>query len=327
MAHELEFDKLGKAMMAYAGETPWHGLGTPVSNDLTPDEFMKVANLDWEVEKAQNYYNFRNEQRQAKNCSLIRTTDGKELSVVSSDWEIVQNREAFDFFQEFVEAGDMEMHTAGSLKEGRRVWILAKMKDSFEIEGVDRVDPYLLFTNPHEYGHVVDIRFTPVRAVCNNTVQFALDGEADLVVKLNHRKKFDPAWAKGVLGLAQKKMKLYQEQAEFLCSRRNPGGKEMMAYLKTVFPPSSAVEAKQGVSRAAKLALCALTHQPGREFKEGSMWQLFNACTFTIDHLLHQKNPENRLTTAWYGYNRKRKLVALTNAVKMAKTAPALETV
>ena len=84
--------------------------------------------------------------------SLVRSTDGKILTNVGENWTPVQNEEAFNFFGEYVLAGNMEMHTAGSLKGGQMVWALAKVKDSFELFGGDKVDSYLLFSNPHQYG-------------------------------------------------------------------------------------------------------------------------------------------------------------------------------
>jgi len=119
---------------------------------------------------------------------LFRSSDGKILSVVSGDWNPVQNHEAFEFFNDFVMAGDMKMHTAGSLREGKNVWALAKVNDDFEILGGDKVEPYLLFSNPHEYGKCIDVRFTAIRVVCNNTLTLALGSTSDLVVRLNHRR-------------------------------------------------------------------------------------------------------------------------------------------
>ena len=112
MAHEVE-------TMAYAGELPWHGLGTEVSNDLTPIQMMQKAGVDWEVEQQKIVTESGIEINDK--VALVRTSDNTLLDVTGKDWKPVQNEEAFTFFSEFVAAGDMEMHTAGSLKEGRNV--------------------------------------------------------------------------------------------------------------------------------------------------------------------------------------------------------------
>ena len=130
MAHQVE-------TMAYAGQVPWHGLGTPVSNDLSPTMMMEKAGLDWRVEEVQSYIQFDGELIPTGQKSLVRSTDGKILTNVGENWKPVQNEEAFNFFGEYVLAGNMEMHTAGSLKGGQMVWALAKVKDSFELFGGD----------------------------------------------------------------------------------------------------------------------------------------------------------------------------------------------
>ena len=158
MAHLVE-------TMAYAGETPWHGLGVRVSNDLTPVQMMDKAGLNWGVEKVDSFIRVGDQEIKTGQQALIRTSDNKVLTNVGQDWNPVQNSEAFEFFSEYVLAGDMEMHTAGSLKGGRMVWALAKVKESFDILGGDQVDSYLLFSNPHEYGKSIDVRFTPIRVV------------------------------------------------------------------------------------------------------------------------------------------------------------------
>ena len=153
--------------MAYAGEVPWHGIGTEVPSDVSPDQMLKFAGLDWEVQKVPSYINVNQETVFTGRHALVRSSDKSILDIVTDDWNPVQNHDAFKFFNDFVYAGDMEMHTAGSLKSGQIVWALAKIKDSFELFGGDKVEGYLLFSNPHRFGQAIDIRFTPIRVVCN----------------------------------------------------------------------------------------------------------------------------------------------------------------
>ena len=111
MAHNIEMID-GKAQMAYAGEVPWHGLGTKVLDDLTPAQMMEKAGLDWTVEKQPMYFRHAGDLQAVPGKEvLVRNTDGKVLDVVGKGWEPVQNAEAFDFFNEFVMNGDMKMHT------------------------------------------------------------------------------------------------------------------------------------------------------------------------------------------------------------------------
>ena len=118
MAHMVE-------TMAYAGELPWHGLGEEVSNDLTPAQMMQKAGVDWEVHAVESFIEFNGERKATGQKSLVRSTDGRILTNIGENWNPVQNETAFEFFSEFVLAGDMEMHTAGSLRDGEYVWALA----------------------------------------------------------------------------------------------------------------------------------------------------------------------------------------------------------
>ena len=148
MAHELEIVN-GQAQMAYVGEVPWHGLGVQVPEDTSAMDMMALAGLDWRVEELDSFVEFNGEKIPTGQKALVRDVDGKVLTQVGANWNPVQNSEAFEFFHEFVEAGNMKMHTAGSLKDGQIIWALAKVEDNFTLFNGDTVESYLLFSNPH----------------------------------------------------------------------------------------------------------------------------------------------------------------------------------
>lgn len=321
MSHELETRDDGTALMAYAGDVPWHGLGKKVPNDLTPDQMLKAAGLDWEVEKKPLFFDYNGEQIPAPRHALIRSTDGKILDTVTPSWVPLQNEEAFDFFQRFVMAGDMEMHTAGSLKGGTLIWALAKVKDGFFVgRKKDEVESHLLFSNPHQFGKSIDVRFTPVRVVCWNTICLALSRTgSDLtinqqVVKANHRKAFDAEKVLATLGIAHEKLMEYKDAANFLAGKRFTD-ETLNMFFKDIFPKSGDDDSR---SRNHILALQAMEKQPGADMDPGSWWQAFNAVTFLTDHVLG-RGVETRLESAWYGSNRKLKANALNKAVELAK--------
>lgn len=320
MAHQLEMNENGEAMMAYAGETPWHGLGKEVPNDLSPEQMLKTAGLDWAVEKHPTFFTKDNEQFQTEKYALVRSTDNSVLDVVSADWKPVQNHEAFEFFTEYVHAGDMEMNTAGSLKNGQIVWALAKVKDSFELFGGDRVDSFLMFTNPHKWGQSIDIRFTPIRVVCNNTLTAALNTSSKNAVKVNHRSIFDPEEVKTTLGIASEQLSKYKSQAHFLGTKRYSND-TLKEYFKEIFPVLTQKEnSKKEMSKTAQIAMNVIETQPGAEFARGSWWQAFNAVTFLVDHKIG-RSQESRLTSSWFGLNRNLKQKALTKAIDYADVA------
>lgn len=307
MAHMVE-------TMAYAGEVPWHGLGHKVPSDLSTDQMMQAAGLDWTVQKIPAFVKIEDESQAIDAAALVRSSDNKILDVVSSDWNPVQNQEAFDFFQDFVNAGDMEMHTAGSLKGGQIVWALAKIKDSFELFGGDQVDSYMLFTNPHVYGQSLDIRFTPIRVVCNNTLTLSLSQKGGTAFKLSHRREFVADQAKQALGIAHAKLDEYKSMASWMGSKRYDN-ESIKAYFQELFPSQGDKD-----SRNAIKALEVLELQPGAKFAEGSWWQAFNAVTYMTDHLMGRTN-DARLQSAWFGVNKSLKNKALQLAIDMANAA------
>ena len=320
MAHEVEMID-GVAQMAYAGDKPWHGLGVEVSNDLTPAQMQKKAGLDWEVEKMPLSFTNRGGKLQSVNKhALVRSHDSKVMDVIGDDWNPVQNTEAFEFFSEYVLAGDMEMNTAGSLKGGKNVFPLAKVKESFSILGDDQVDSYLLFSNPHEYGKAIDVRFTPIRVVCNNTLTFSLNSTSKNFVKLNHRSKFDADLVKAQMGLASEKFAQYKDMAEFLSTKRF-SVESLMNYYNEVFPHTYSkgkeVKVVDDLTKNAKAAMDVLYTQPGANFGEGTWWQALNSVTYLTDHKMG-RNAESRMQSAWFGQNQARKVRAVNKAVEYA---------
>lgn len=322
MAHEVEIVD-GVAQMAYAGQTPWHGLGTEVSNDLTPAQMQKKAGLDWTVHEVESYVDFNNTKIPTGQKALVRSTDNKVLTNVGEGWNPVQNSEAFEFFSEYVLAGDMEMHTAGSLKGGKNVFALAKVKESFTILGEDQVDSYLLFSNPHEYGKAIDVRFTPIRVVCNNTLTFSLSSKSKNSVKMNHRTVFNPDMVKEQMGIAHEKFAQYKDMAEFLSTKRFSVD-SLMNYYNDVFPHTYSkgkeVKVVDDLTKNAKAAMDVLYTQPGAKFAEGSWWQALNSVTYLTDHMMG-RNAESRMQSAWFGQNQARKMVAVNKAVEYATAA------
>lgn len=317
MAHELELVN-GVAQMAYAGQTPWHGLGKQVPSDLTPEQMLQAAGLDWKVYTAPVYAEVAGKRIDLPKQVLVRDRDHKVLDVISDDWIPMQNSDAFEFFDEFIAAGDMEMETAGSLKDGNIVWALARIKNSFELfNGKDVVNGYLHFTNPHQYGRSIDVRFTPIRVVCNNTLTLSLNTKTENFVKVSHRREFLVDEVKQALGIASDKLAKYKEMAQFLSTKRFTGEK-IEEYFARVFPvATSKVDSRKEISKAHRIVRECVDTQPGAELGEGTWWQAFNAVTYYTDHLAG-RSQDTRLQSAWYGSNKNLKAKALELAVEMA---------
>ena len=151
-------------------EKPWHGLGVIVMEAPTSADALRLAGLDWNVVQEPIYtdYNERIEGWKAN----VRDSDRKVLGVVSDRYRVMQNTEAFSFTDELLGKG-VRYETAGSLQEGKKVWLLARLPREYIIAG-ERVSPYLVFSNTHDGSGSVKVAITPIRVVCNNTLNLAL---------------------------------------------------------------------------------------------------------------------------------------------------------
>jgi phage/plasmid-like protein (TIGR03299 family) len=236
--------------------------------------------------------------------------------MVSDRWEPCQNDEAFTIFEEFVDRNELEMHTAGSLKDGQIVWGLAKMKSQFVLFNEDVTEQYLLLVNPHQFGRAIHIRNTPIRVVCNNTLSLAVGRKAEISANQSHRNEFDAEAMKEAIGIVKLQLEKYSEMARFIGSKQY-NDKTVEEYFDRVFPTMSK---EKEHSRNALVAMEVLETQPGAKYGEGTYWQAFNAVTYMSDHVLG-KDPAKRLHSTWFGQSANRKIEALNLAVEYAEAA------
>ena len=157
--------------MFYVREKPWHGLGVCVEEAPSSADALIYAGLDWEVEQKNVY---------AEDGSLIpgykvntRSKDGTALGIVSDRYKVVQNEDAFQFTDDLLGRG-VTYETAGSLQGGRKVWMLAKMPHRYIIGG-DEITPYMVVMNSHDGSSGIKVAMTPIRVVCQNTLNLALN--------------------------------------------------------------------------------------------------------------------------------------------------------
>ena len=151
-------------------EKPWHGLGVVVAEALSSSEALKYAGLDWSVVQEPIFTSLGEEVSGFR--ANVRDTDRKVLGVVTDRYKVVQNVEAFSFTDEMLGFG-VRYETAGSLSEGRKIWLLARLPREYIISG-ERISPYLVFSNTHDGSGSVKVAITPIRVVCNNTLNLAL---------------------------------------------------------------------------------------------------------------------------------------------------------
>jgi len=178
MAHQIE-------SMLYVGKAPWHGLGVALDNPPTVAEAIRLAGLDWQV--VLKDLQLVETGQAVDHKATVRATDGSVLGVVGPRYRPLQNADAFGWFQPFLENGEASIHTAGSLAEGRRVWILAKINRAPSVIAPgDEVQKFILLSNSHDGTLAVRVGFTPVRVVCANTLAMAHNGDASKLVRIRH---------------------------------------------------------------------------------------------------------------------------------------------
>ena len=156
--------------MFYTREKPWHGLGTMVAEAPNSKDALRLAGLNWKVLQEPVYT--ENEELIQGYKANVRDTDRKVLGVVTDRYKVIQNEEAFAFTDALLGEG-IRYETAGSLQEGCRVWMLARLPREFIIGG-ERISPYMVFSNTHDGAGAVKTALTPIRVVCNNTLNLAL---------------------------------------------------------------------------------------------------------------------------------------------------------
>ena len=156
--------------MFYVRETPWHGLGTKVMEAPDSEGALIAAGLNWNVIQ-EPIFTGKNEPIRGYKAN-IRDSDRRVLGVVTDRYKVIQNHEAFAFTDELLGQG-VRYETAGSLQDGKKVWLLAHMPHEYIISG-ERISPYLLFFNTHDGSGAIKVALTPIRVVCNNTLNLAL---------------------------------------------------------------------------------------------------------------------------------------------------------
>ena len=227
MSHEIE-------TMAFVGETPWHGLGQTIDMEDAGDlrGFQVAAGLDWEVQLENNCK--KNGDPIEDSYYIERTSDGSVLGKSVTDKYLpVQNSELFEFFRPYVEDGRLHIHTAGSLFSGQKVWVMASPMKGFTLDGNDEVTSNAIFTLDHTGRAANSMILSPVRVVCNNTMQLATKFATN-EVRHNHKVGFDPKMMDEALNYFNAAFDDYELEAMEM-AKRYLTGEETLDYFRGVF--------------------------------------------------------------------------------------------
>ena len=244
MSHEVE-------TMAWANEVPWHRLGREVEDNLTPDQILRVADLDWNVNlKPVEWTGVDGISRKDEKWkSLVRAShtriDGTFVpeqllaSGLTDQYKPIQNLRMANFFDEYIKSGVATMETAISLFNGKIVILVAKTNENFELAGGDKIEQYLYCASYHTGRDQVKIRSSSTRVVCNNTFSASLRENAQVQGLISHRHDFTNSieqQIKSDLGISVEQMKSFKEKTEFLATKKLKD-KDLLNYLLVVYQP------------------------------------------------------------------------------------------
>ena len=329
--HGLAQTKDEEWMTAWAGNTPWHRLGTKTDGLMTSQEALKKAHLDWQVEKLplryvdtnglvstvpETYGVFRNDGE--KYVPLTR--NGKAVGKV---WKAWQNVDALSFIDELFQTHDGKIEVCGALGNGERVWVLARMPNNIVLDGVDTINQFLLISNCHDGTGSVVIMLTPIRVVCQNTLNMALQSGSDFIWRIRHTGKKDThlqkvlkifaeanesfyAWGEQAAQLLDIEMSLDEAKEYFIDTLQLKRNKET----------DNLATRGQGMLNKCVALLAGENNKVGD--MEGTAWAAYNAVTEYIDHhateLRNGDKSIKRMESALFGPLARRKQAAWKNA-------------
>jgi phage/plasmid-like protein (TIGR03299 family) len=311
MAHMID-ESTGRAAIAYAGATPWHGLGQALTPGASIDEWTREAGLGYSVlESPVQYSTPASSELESwpDRKVLHRSDNGAPLAVVSDGYRVVQPAEIMDFFRELVELGGFQLETAGALSYGRRVWALASVADAAPVVERDLVKPYLLLGTSYDGTMATVAKFTAIRVVCNNTITAAVGGygEADLgylksAVRVLHSERFNPEAVRLQLGIVANAWESFLVQSRQLADR--PMAAEAADdFVAELLKPYHTSKLPINETRAYKRIMSLFNGGAiGSELPgvAGTRWAMLNAVTELVDHERGRSN-NTRIESAWFG--------------------------
>ncbi|MBC5838148.1 DUF932 domain-containing protein [Flavobacterium muglaense] len=329
MAHNLNFnERTGRYSFFSVQEKAWHGLGQIVTDYPTSAEAIKHAGLDYEVIKSPLYTKVSNIIDPTDNLELgnnevnvpnyfatIRTDNNTVLGVVGKDYHIVQNREAFSFFDSIVGGTDGILYeTAGALGNGERIFITAKLPDYIRVgNGDDVIEKYIFLTTSHDGSGSITAAFTPVRIVCQNTLNASLRNMSN-VVRIRHtsgaKQRLENAHK--VMGLANEfsnqledifnnwaKVKVHDHEVKKMIQFALCPNKETLQHLKAGNEDEISTVFKNTVEDAFAYAMTSDSQQMNTT--KGTLFGAYNAVTGYYQNVRSYKDSEAKLQSIILG--------------------------
>lgn len=317
MAHNIYQRKNGKHSVFTVGEPAWHKLGKTLDNPLTSVEAIEEAGLDYHVEKQEVFCKVPSDNqivltgdtfvRVPDKFSTVRMDTNTPLGIVGNRYTVLQNADAFKFFDSVVGGGHAMYHSAGALGEGERIWIMAKLPNDIIIKGEDVVEQYLVLTNSHDGSGAVQMFYTPIRVVCQNTLNWSMQNISK-GIKMRHTININGKIndAKKILGL----MLDYETSFEGIAQQMANVSfdvKSADAYFTNVLggePEEDNVKTLTRFENQKDMLLTLFEKGVGNDKQaiRHTAWTAYNAVTEYVDyHKATRGSDDNRLKSIWFG--------------------------
>lgn len=318
MAHNIHLnDQTGQHSFFSVKEKPWHGLGQIVEDYPTSAEAIQFAGLDYEVEK-RKLYTQRSEYENPHITvpdyfATVRTDSNEVLGVVGKDYEIVQNRDAFSFFDSIVGGDGIQYETAGALGKGERIFITAKLPGYIKVGREDLIEQYLFLTTSHDGFGSITAAFTPVRVVCRNTLNAAMRRHSN-AVKIRHtiNAKERLEQAHKVMGISNQlsaeletifndwtKVKVTDPELQRLIQLAMVPNKEVLDNIQKGQWDELSTCFNNMCNTVFEYAMTSPTQQT--ETTRGTLFGAYNAVTGYFQNVRNYKDDESKLKSLLYG--------------------------
>lgn len=326
MAHELATME-GEIAMLYQGDEPWHKLGYKIADNvvLSAEEALKLIHADYEVKTGKLFT--PNGVPVAARYTYYVDKQGKEHILgdhVGEEYTPLQNKDAFGWFQPFIDSGEARIHTAGVLRGGRRIWVLAEIKrDPIEVVKGDIIKKYILLSNGHDGSMAARSGLTATRVVCANTLAMAHSSTGSSLLKIRHTKNVVAALeaVRDIINTIDGEFRATAEQYALL-ARKGVSVKDAEKYVKRVFQITEEEQDEVDLTLGKRIwtqiePLIDRGRGNSNPKVHGTLWAAYNGITEYVTHK-RGTDPSRRLDEQWFGAGSKLLKKALDVAVRLA---------
>lgn len=308
--------------MFYVGETPWHGLGVKLDSPPSVREAIEQAGLDWNVGLKDL---FTRDGQEVPARATVRESNGSILGVVGPRYIPTQNVDAFEWFTPFIESGEASFHTAGSLQEGQKIWILAQVnRENSEIVRGDEISKFVMLSNSHDGTTAIRVGFTPIRIVCANTLAMAHNSKASKLIRIRHTQSsvINMEKVREIMNVVNSEFEATADKYRFLASR-NFNYTNVKKYVKIILGVADVEDSEiKTRTRNTMDKIFGMIENDRQSLPgiRGTWWAAYNGANEYFNYE-QGRNNDNRMNSLWFGPGFNDNLSSLNLALEFANAA------